>query len=132
MRLFLLTTAIVIALFAYWHWTEPPPTLFERLLETTPIPNHKLEDAVPSLLERGYSCDEILLTIAEVRAFIRRQVLKVSQDAVQSLVALRLAEERERRTLEARTHPHVYSGGLMWLRLKKAVLGGQNAPSQCP
>jgi hypothetical protein len=107
---------------AYNYWTEPPPTLFEQLLSESIIPRHKLEESIPSLLERGYSCDEILRTITEVRLFIRQQLLKAPTEEVKSLVTLRLAEEKSKRGNETAKHPDVYHGGLAWLRLKKTLL----------
>jgi len=135
-RFWLLGLLLILALLvasAYDYWTEPPPTLFEQLLSETPIPGHKLEESIPSFLDRGYSCDEILLTIAEVRRFVRERVLEVPTEEVRSELALRLADERKKRANEAAKHPDVYHGGLAWLRLKKTLFGYRpKESSPCP
>jgi len=119
----------VILVGTYDHWTEPPATLFEQLLSDTVIPRHKLDESIPSLLDRGYSCDEILQTIAEVRWFVREKFLKLPSEDAKSVLTSRLAEEREKRIKEAGKHPGVYHGGLTWLRFKKAFFGYRSKES---
>ena len=119
----------LLSISAYDYWTEPPPTLFEQLLSDTFIPRHKLEESIPSLLDRGYSCDEILQTIAEVRRFVREHFLRLPSEEAKPLLASRLAKETEKRIKEAEKHPNVYHGGLTWLRLKKALFGSRSKES---
>ena len=123
----------VILVNIYDYWTEPPATLFEQLLGDTVIPRHKLEENILSLLDRGYSCDEILQTIAEVRWFVREQFLKLPSEEAKLLLASRLAKEREKRIKEAEKHPDVYHGGLTWLRFRKSLFGYRpKESSPCP
>jgi hypothetical protein len=123
----------IIVVSAYDHWTEMPSRLFEQLLGDSVLPRHKLEENIPSFLERGYSCDEILRTITEVRFFIRQQLLNVPKEEVSSVLVLRLAKEKNKRINEAEKHPDVWHGGLMWLKLKKSVFGDRSKrTSSCP
>lgn len=118
--MFLLAVIVLLAFSAHDYWTERPQTLFEQLLDKSITPGRSLEDSIPSLLERGYSCVEILRTIAEVRWFIREHLLKVPENEVGTLVASRLAEERKKRSKEAEER----------LKLKKPR--SQQEPSHCP
>ena len=132
-RLFFLLIVTLLLVSAYDHWTKPPSTLFEQVWEQSLVPRQKLEDSIPSFLERGYPCDDILQTIVEVRWFMRNLLREDHpSERVRQVVAMRRAQEKGKRATEAEKYPNVYHGGLTWLRLKKSLFGSsQKDPQPC-